>query len=935
MVTAADFPDFFAAVNEGRRPFSWQQRLVDHVLAGGRWPDRLAVPTGAGKSSVVEVHVFVTAAAASLVGVRPPRRLIAAVDRRALVDNQLERALHIQKLLTAADTEILRRVRAALAAVAQHGGDTGEPSGLSVVSLRGGQPNIAAWRDAPATCGVVCATPDMWGSRILFRGYGSSLRARPRDAGLLAVDAVIVLDEAHLNQQLLRTARRIGALQDSAQPLGVPMLQVVETTATPTSTDGSEITIDDEDLAATSGPDVLLARRLLTPKPVDLVACPDWPGTSVAAARSVVHLLADRARALKSGRAGTVGVFVNTVNRAIEVAEALRATQDRAVPPPTVVVVVGPMRPHDRVDLGQRWPRLLTIKGNSDVDYLVATQTLEVGADLDLPAAVSELAPADAIVQRVGRVNRLGEHADPRVEIVVPENSDSIRGDRAGPYLREDLIASLSWLQDWSARPEGLAAWSVSREQRPTTGRRRELFQRLEAADAMLLAATSEPLFGEFDLDLWLHDDLDPGDDQTFLVVRDRLPVDVNQALAVLKATPPRPDECFPAAIRILRGMLLDGERKPPRSFRFRSQMVEELSSPSELRPGDVVVVDAGCQVVREGVVHESPDRVATDVFEWSADPAGNAPIRIMPFTDRRADEHDPYRIMLRQLDQAFLGESRDTAARRKGMAELMEVALDDVMAVLDAADGGVLTDGVRRAAAALRRAKYLTEIALGRDARGDLAWVVISPLDHRLPSALRQVVSPNVEAVPLDQHSAAVAGRAAQLGRAVGVVDDLVAALEWAGRHHDDGKCDPRFQAVLRGTTSPQSDGPVLAKSERTRAVRARRDQTRLDPSGWRHEQLSVVIASRDPDATAQRELGLRLVGTSHGHGRPFFPHSAVQLISAADGDALPAAIALFDRGGWDELIEATHDRWGPWGCAYLEALLRAADCQVSAEGS
>jgi CRISPR-associated endonuclease/helicase Cas3 len=41
-----------------------------------------------------------------------------------------------------------------------------------------------------------------------------------------------------------------------------------------------------------------------------------------------------------------------------------------------------------------------------------------------------------------------------------------------------------------------------------------------------------------------------------------------------------------------------------------------------------------------------------------------------------------------------------------------------------------------------------------------------------------------------------------------------------------------------------------------------------------------------------------------------------------------------LFDRGGWYELIEATHLRYGAWGCAYLEAVLRAADCQVSGEG-
>jgi CRISPR-associated endonuclease/helicase Cas3 len=33
--------------------------------------------------------------------------------------------------------------------------------------------------------------------------------------------------------------------------------------------------------------------------------------------------------------------------------------------------------------------------------------------------------------------------------------------------------------------------------------------------------------------------------------------------------------------------------------------------------------------------------------------------------------------------------------------------------------------------------------------------------------------------------------------------------------------------------------------------------------------------------------------------------------------------------------LIEATESRWGVWGCAFLEAVLRAGDAQVSGEGS
>jgi CRISPR-associated endonuclease/helicase Cas3 len=45
-------------------------------------------------------------------------------------------------------------------------------------------------------------------------------------------------------------------------------------------------------------------------------------------------------------------------------------------------------------------------------------------------------------------------------------------------------------------------------------------------------------------------------------------------------------------------------------------------------------------------------------------------------------------------------------------------------------------------------------------------------------------------------------------------------------------------------------------------------------------------------------------------------------------------AAGDLFDTGRWDDLVETTHLRYGVWGCAYLEALLRAADGQISQEG-
>ena len=41
-----------------------------------------------------------------------------------------------------------------------------------------------------------------------------------------------------------------------------------------------------------------------------------------------------------------------------------------------------------------------------------------------------------------------------------------------------------------------------------------------------------------------------------------------------------------------------------------------------------------------------------------------------------------------------------------------------------------------------------------------------------------------------------------------------------------------------------------------------------------------------------------------------------------------------LVGEGEWESLIDRTDRQWGHWGTAYLEALLRAADCTISREG-
>jgi CRISPR-associated endonuclease/helicase Cas3 len=249
-----DFTDFFAEVHGGYGPFRWQERLLDQVLTGC-WPDRIDAPTGAGKTAVIDVHVFAVALMADKVtSVRVPRRLALVVDRRTLVDDQHEHARALATLLNSASGDsALARVAKALRELRAGAGRHAQESKLDplvVGSLRGGLPASRAWRDDPVACAVINATPDMWGSRVLLRGYGATRHAWPREAGLLARDSVVVVDEAHLARQLLRTARRVTELQGCAEEeLAVPVLQVVETTATPSTAVGTTIGVEETDFA--------------------------------------------------------------------------------------------------------------------------------------------------------------------------------------------------------------------------------------------------------------------------------------------------------------------------------------------------------------------------------------------------------------------------------------------------------------------------------------------------------------------------------------------------------------------------------------------------------------------------------------------------------------------------------------------------------------
>src|SRR5262249_815981 len=100
-----------------------------------------------------------------------------------------------------------------------------------------------------------------------------------------------------------------------------------------------------------------------------------------------------------------------------------------------------------------------------------------------------------------------------------------------------------------------------------------------------------------------------------------------------------------------------------------------------------------------------------------------------------------------------------------------------------------------------------------------------------------------------LDDHTSQVTKLADKYAHLLGL-DKFRLAIDKAATYHDVGKADPRFQAMLiRSTLSAAQAQPCLwAKSDSiplsAKGRREIRERASL-PSGFRHEMLSVQLAS------------------------------------------------------------------------------------------
>ena len=176
--------------------------------------------------------------------------------------------------------------------------------------------------------------------------------------------------------------------------------------------------------------------------------------------------------------------------------------------------------------------------------------------------------------------------------------------------------------------------------------------------------------------------------------------------------------------------------------------------------------------------------------------------------------------------------------------------------------------------------------------------------------------------------------------------------ALKRAAELHDLGKADERFQAMLRRTDRTDAwllagvTSPPLAKSDGLPMTRAERGAARRRAGltdGFRHEMLSAQLAhcfDDLPEVETSRDLVLHLIAAHHGYARPFAPVVHDEELPSIELDGRPLSHEQrrqlvpphqLDSGVAERFWSLTR-RFGWWGLAYLEAVLRLADQQASA---
>jgi CRISPR-associated endonuclease/helicase Cas3 len=994
------FSEFFWELWK-KKPFSWQCALARWIEEKGRWPETISVPTSAGKTAVIDIAVYALARGWTAAATR----MFFVVDRRLVVDEASDRANEIYKAI--GKNPALEPVRAALrercGLKAEKQPYENSDQFLQVSTMRGGMPLETAWAKSPIQPTVCLTTVDQLGSRLLFRGYGISPRVDPIHAGLAATDSLVILDEAHLSEPFRQTLTYLKGYRSErwCREMVGTGLQVTSMSATLHSAAQSEETHFEfrESYSPDETPSEVLKRRLDAPKLTTLVIVGDasaspWkkpPQSSkpelyrwrqqepdrLAALESKCAELASEVLSLaKSPK--VIGVILNRVNSARSVFRQLSKWSAENGVAADVILLTGRSRPIERKALVDKfWERIRAGRTRTADDrpiFVVATQCIEAGVNLDFDALITELASLDALRQRFGRLDRFGDFRHARAWIV--GRADHAKdGDEAiyGPASKE-TFRLLQSLQPRARRGQPAAPINLGIT---------ELADKLPKDLATYLTVSkSAPTLMPSHLDFFAQTNPNPAPDPdpaiflhgpktepegVSIVWRADLSQDMDLWKETLSLLPPTSAEALSLPVYAAKQWLagkttsgvvdLDGapasenDSRPVGGLRHRSLIWKGKKKPAvqlmdekdlaHLKPGSVLVVDTTAGGVDEFGWNPESDALARDLADIALSRQRARPtLRLHPalissWLDR---EHEPDSDARAEIVRTVCSTRRFT---------------DDDLAVGSASGeiGPALTliqeselvrQEIRDIAAAAK--------ATWKSYPDGSGWICSG---HKEPSKAPVFLwededsSLEEDQRTLNAHAEDVAEVLKRWLEKLALPPDIAQTLSAFAPLHDIGKADPRFQDFLFGGPLESDGEPLRAKSgdgELTAEEIAKRWKACDLPTGWRHELCSLDLLEAnpsllDPIPKERRPLFRHVVGAHHGFGRilpPVINNTGAPAFEHEFTGRLRRLAARRDwyrlDSGWIDQFAALQQQFGWHGLAFLEAIVRLADHVASA---
>jgi CRISPR-associated endonuclease/helicase Cas3 len=879
-----------------------------------------------------------------------PRRLVYVVNRRTVVDQATDETVQYRNRLLHPHEGVQRpELAEACAALASRlRGMTTFPNNpgyppIAISTLRGQFADNGEWRSDPARPAVVVGTIDMVGSRLLFTGYGLGYKTHPLHAGFLGYDALLVHDEAHLSKPfddlVKAVAREQAAELIRAGRSRGRSLKIMSLTATPR--DERESTFA---LTAADYENPVVRQRLDARKGIKFWAVqPAEKKGSRKTVDPVVAKLIEIALGYRDSGQQAILVYVVSPEQVNAIYDGLTRG---GIPGTKIETLTGTIRGFERDRLAgferdglarsssvfARFQPWRPANREPGTVYLLSTSAGELGADISGDHLACDLTTFESMGQRFGRVNRRGD-GDALIDVVHEAVFDGAIERHVRRQRTLDLLHQLPLRDDGrhDASPGALGrlpadqrlaafsvppfivpvtdilfdAWSLTTvgKERTAKGKRKE-FPGRPPVEPYLRGISPEIELPQTTVawraDVSLLDRATQNADSPLTVD------DLNELLASFRMKPQ--EELTDQARRV--GQQIGNLAKsfpgwraivisPDGSAEWFALV--DIAADSDLLEHATVILPAEVGGLRaggtlgEGELNSRPD-VADELD------AQNRLLRVrmvVRHVGEGAWQATPL-VPVEGPELVVEGMQANTAA--------------ELVAALRRGDRGRNLTVVGQVTLA-RTEEASTEDEKPSDEAppADTLYYLTVPRQTDPELAEKQTGEPQ----SLDCHQADAGQLAEWMAEGLDLEPEERAALVIGSRGHDSGKNRDRWQ----NAAGRRPGDPVLAKPLR-----------RMNPNllaHYRHEFGSLVDIESDEMFANQpaevRDLILHMIATHHGRGRPYFPAK-----EAFDPNAAMQRWGLVSQCVARRYAQLQR-RYGRWGLAWLESLLRAVDALAS----